>query len=167
MISPATDDTQELSFDGPAPDTQAPPTVLIVDDDSTARLALAAIIAPVQYRIAFASDAADARERLDLIKPDVIICDLVMAEMCGDEFFRWLQAHGVWRFVPVIGVTQLNSHVIRTDLLLAGADGVLTKPCNGPELRALVQVAMRTRHKYVELQTCCDEMARRGALLIA
>lgn len=136
-------------------------TVLIVDDDSTARLALAAMIAPGDHRIVFASDAAEARKRLPRIKPDVIICDLVMAEVCGDEFFRWLQADAVWRFVPVISVTRIDNQVVRTDLLLAGADGVLVKPCNGPELRAHLQVALRTRRKYLELYARVDDRQQR------
>jgi DNA-binding response OmpR family regulator len=41
--------------------------------------------------------------------------------------------------------------VVRADLLLAGADTVLVKPCSGPELRAHVKAALRTRRKYEKL----------------
>lgn len=126
-------------------------TIYIVDDDPAARLALAAIIAPLECRVVFGSDAADARDRLCRINPDVIICDLVMQKMCGDEFFRWLQGHERWRLVPVIGVTRFNEHVVKAELLRAGADSILVKPCNASELRAQVQAALRTRRKYVEL----------------
>jgi two-component system response regulator PrrA len=124
------------------------PAVLIVDDDPTARLALAAMLAPDDYRIAFATDAADVRSRLARIDPDVILCDLVMQKMCGDELIRWLQSHERWNLVPILVVTRIDSTVVRADLLLAGADTVLVKPCNGPELRAQVKAALRTRRKY-------------------
>jgi DNA-binding response OmpR family regulator len=127
------------------------PSVLIVDDDATARLALAAMLAPDDYRIAFATDAAEVRKRLALIRPDVILCDLVMQGMCGDEFIRWLQSHERWNLVPVIAVTRIDNPVVRADLLLAGADTVLVKPCSGPELRAHIQAALRTRRKYAKL----------------
>jgi DNA-binding response OmpR family regulator len=127
------------------------PCVLIIDDDPTARLALAAMMAPDDYRVAFATDAADVRKRLALIQPDVILCDLVMHEMCGDEFIRWLQSHAPWNLVPIIAVTRIDSPVVRADLLLAGADTVLVKPCSGPELRAHVKAALRTRRKYEKL----------------
>lgn len=139
--------TAETSLEDPG----ERPTVLIVDDDPTARLTLAAIIAPDEYHISFATDAAGARERLAHIDPDVIICDLVMGEMSGDEFFRWLQANERWNLVPVIAVTRLDNHIVRADLLLAGADSVLVKPCNGTELRAQVHAALRTRRKYERL----------------
>ena len=127
------------------------PTVLIVDDDPTARLALAAMMAPDDYHVAFATDGSEVRARLALIDPDVILCDLIMEEMCGDEFIRWLQAHDRWHLVPIIAVTRIDSPVVRADLLLAGADTVLVKPCNGPELRAHIKAALRTRRKYENL----------------
>lgn len=127
------------------------PTVMIIDDDATARLALAAMIAPDDYDLVFATDAADARERMDLVDPDLVICDLVMKEMCGDELFRWLQADARWSLVPVICVTRLDNPVVRADLLRAGADVVLVKPCNGAELRAQVKGALRTRRKFLNL----------------
>ena len=112
---------------------------------------MAAMIAPDDYELVFATDAADARERMELVDPDLIICDLVMKEMCGDELFRWLQADLRWSLVPVICVTRLDNPVVRADLLRAGADVVLIKPCNGTELRAQVDVALRTRRRYLNL----------------
>lgn len=125
------------------------PTVLIVDDDSTARLALAAILGPDDYQVHFATSATDLCSRMPLLDPDVMICDLVMEDMCGDELFRWMQAHERWRMVPIIGVTRMDSPVVRADLLDAGADVVLAKPCSAHELRAYVRAALRTRRKYV------------------
>jgi DNA-binding response OmpR family regulator len=125
--------------------------VLIIDDDPTARLALAALMAPDDYRIAFATDASEVRSRLPLINPDVILCDLVMADMCGDEFIRWLQSQERWSLVPVVAVTRIDNAIVRADLLLSGADIVLVKPCSGPELRAHVKAALRTRRKYARL----------------
>jgi DNA-binding response OmpR family regulator len=127
------------------------PTVLIVDDDATARLGLAAMMAPDDYHVAFATDGAEVRNRLALIDPDVILCDLIMEDMCGDEFIRWLQAHDRWRLVPIIAITRIDSPVVRADLLLAGADTVLIKPCKGPELRAHIKAALRTRRNYERL----------------
>lgn len=127
------------------------PVVLIIDDDATARLTLAAMISAEDFELVFATDAADARARMALVDPDLIICDLVMREMCGDELFRWLQADPKWSLVPVICVTRLDHTVVRTDLLRSGADAVLIKPCSKSELRAQVEVALRTRWKYLRL----------------
>ncbi|HEY8507999.1 MAG TPA: response regulator [Steroidobacteraceae bacterium] len=129
----------------------APGRVLIVDDDVATRLTLAAMLSPVGHRIIFASSAAEVRQRLPLINPDVIVCDLVMEDMCGDEFFRWLKAHARWHVVPIVAITQLNNPLVRADLLDAGADCVLCKPCDAHEFRAQVRAALRIRRKLDEL----------------
>ncbi|MDB6014833.1 MAG: hypothetical protein JWL65_7083 [Gammaproteobacteria bacterium] len=49
--------------------------ILIVDDDTTARLTLSAMISNEdEYRVFLGSGAAEARERLPLIEPDIIVC---------------------------------------------------------------------------------------------
>lgn len=126
--------------------------VLIVDDDAASRLALAAAIRQGGYQLVFSTGAAELRQRLPDIHPDVIVCDLMMDEMAGDEFIRWLKAHEQWRFVPVIAVTQLNNPQVRVDLLDAGADSVLAKSAVRGELRAHVAAAMRTRSMFRRLR---------------
>lgn len=123
------------------------PLVLIIDDDATARLALAAMLGD-GYRIVFATSASEVCHRLCGIDPDVIVCDLMMDEMRGDEFFRWLKANEKWQRVPVIAVTRLDNPIVRSDLLEAGADMVLTKNISPRELRACVAAVLRTRRLY-------------------
>ena len=123
-------------------------TILIIDDDTAARLTISAMVSNDDYRIVLGTGAAEARERLPLIEPDVIICDFVMEGVSGDEFFRWLKADRAWRYVPIIAVTRLDSPVVRADLLNAGADAVAAKPINALELRAMVYAAVRTRRQY-------------------
>lgn len=122
--------------------------VLIIDDDATARLALAAMLGSDGHRIAFATSASEVCNRLSDIDPDVILCDLMMDEMRGDEFFRWLKSNEKWQRVPVIAVTRLDSSIVRADLLDSGADIVLSKNIAPRELRAYVAAALRTRRMY-------------------
>jgi DNA-binding response OmpR family regulator len=127
------------------------PTVLIVDDDSAARLALCGLLWSEGYRIAFATSADDARERLPEIQPDVILCDLIMQGTNGDQFCSWLKSHGTWRYVPVIAVTCVNNTVATAGMLEAGADDVIIKPVKARELQARVGAALRTRNRYLDL----------------
>jgi DNA-binding response OmpR family regulator len=126
----------------------AAPMVLIIDDDATARLALAAMLGTEGHRIAFATSASEVRHRLAEIDPDIILCDLMMDDMRGDEFFRWLKSDQKWQRVPIIAVTRLDSAIVRADLLDAGADIVLSKNTAPRELRAYVSAALRTRRMY-------------------
>jgi CheY-like chemotaxis protein len=126
-------------------------TILIVDDDTTARLTISAMVSNEEYRVILGTGATEARERLPLIEPDVIICDFVMEGVSGDEFFRWLKADRRWRYIPIIAVTRLDNPRVRADLLNAGADAIAAKPINAAELRAMVYAAARTRRQYQNL----------------
>jgi DNA-binding response OmpR family regulator len=137
-------------------DQHTAPTVLIVDDDGAARLALCGLLWSEGYRIAFSTSADDARERLADIAPDVILCDLIMQGTNGDEFCAWLKAHSVWRYVPVIAVTGVNNTIATAAMLEAGADDVIIKPVKARELQARVGAALRTRERYVALGCTAD-----------
>lgn len=126
------------------------PRVLIIDDDAASRLALAAAVREGGYALFFSTGAAEVRRRLDYIDPDVIICDVMMDDLRGDEFIRWLREHNKGRFVPVIAVTQLDNPLVRVDLLDSGADAVLAKSAVRRELRAYVAAALRTRSIFVQ-----------------
>jgi CheY-like chemotaxis protein len=139
-------------YDQPRAAGPALTTILVVDDDTTARLTIAAMISNEdEYRVILGTGAAEARERLPSIEPDVIVCDFVMDGVSGDEFFRWLKADRRWRYVPIIAVTRLDNPQVRADLLNAGADAIAAKPINAPELRAMVFAAARTRRQYQNL----------------
>jgi CheY-like chemotaxis protein len=69
-----TDDTNTLQTNG-----HTRTTILVVDDDTTARLTISAMISNEdEYRVVLGTGAAEVRERLPQIEPDVIVCDLVM-----------------------------------------------------------------------------------------
>jgi CheY-like chemotaxis protein len=147
-VAPAVSDTALVrALNQSAGADMASPLVLIIDDDATARLALAAMLGD-GHRFVFATSATEVCQRLAHIDPDAIVCDLMMDEMRGDEFFRWLKSDERWQRVPVIAVTRLDNPIVRADLLEAGADVVLSKSTSPRELRAYVAAALRTRRIY-------------------
>lgn len=129
----------------------AEPIVLIVDDDPAAQLALSALLGEQGYEIHLVGSAEEARASLAAIRPDVILCDLVMKGSNGDEFCSWLKAHAAWRYVPVIAVTRVDNPIATAAILDAGADDVIVKPASSRELRARVGAALRTRDRYLDL----------------
>lgn len=128
-----------------------PPTLLIIEDDATARLALACMVAESRYQVVLASSAEEAMECLPLVDPDLILCDYVLDGMNGREFCQQMKSSARWRYVPVIVITAMDAQSIVADLLRSGADDVLAKPVRAGELRARVQVALRTRRQYLDL----------------
>lgn len=128
-----------------------PPTLLIIEDDPTARLALACMVADSRCQVVLASSAEEAMECLPLVDPDLILCDYVLDGMNGREFCQEMKSSARWRYVPVIVVTAMDAQSIVADLLRSGADDVLAKPVRAGELRARVMAALRTRRQYLDL----------------
>src|SRR6267142_853454 len=109
--------------------------VLVIDNDQLARHFLRSVL-EFSGAIVTAAAAADAI-RAALIA-DVIVCDLVSAEMAGTEFLSQLQHLHVrlGRTVPAIALVPIGARSAR--VRASGFQMYLTKPVDGAELRAAV-----------------------------
>ena len=127
-------------------------TVLVVDDDASARQTLEAILYREAYDVLFASSAAGAFEHLVGSSVDLVICDVMMPGTDGFAVCRAIKAHPEWRFVPTILVTALDGRDDTIRGLEAGADDFLSKPLEGAVLRARARAMLRVRGQYGELR---------------
>ena len=59
--------------------------------------------------------------------PDLIILDLIMPVMDGEEFYMWLRAQEKWRHIPVI-IASVNDKMPQRIAELGGVAGSLKKP---------------------------------------
>jgi signal transduction histidine kinase len=129
------------------------PSLLIIDDNDTARQTLTALLAGSGYQIYTASSGAEGIASADNLHPDVILLDVMMPEMDGFEVCRILRKDPQQSEVPIILVTALDDRESRLMGLEAGADDFLTKPYDSVELevrlRGLKQVS-RYRHLQEE-----------------
>jgi DNA-binding response OmpR family regulator len=113
-------------------------TILVVDDEAKLRQMIRLYLEQENYRV-----VEDGREALYVAreaKPDLIILDLMMPEMNGNEFMRIFSKEAE---VPVI---MLTARVEDQDKILGlelGADDYVTKPFNVRELTARVRAVLR------------------------
>lgn len=128
------------------------PRVLIVDDDQMARETLEAILYREGHTLLFASSGREALERLKEFAPDVILLDVMMPNMNGFEVCQQLKGSSEYRHIPIILVTALDDAGDLVRGLNSGADEFVSKPVNGPELRARVRSMLRIKQQYDELQ---------------
>ena len=110
--------------------------VLIVDDDATAREALAALLEERGHTVA---TAANGREALDKIEhgpvPRLVILDLMMPVMNGYELREEMLRRPALAKIPVVVVSgTLDARSVRD---LAVKD-LIPKPLNLPKLYTLV-----------------------------
>jgi CheY-like chemotaxis protein len=80
--------------------------ILVIEDDSGIREALATGLEAAGLRVDVAVDGLDGLARLhDGVKPSVIVLDLRMPRLGGEEFLRAMRANPLFEHVPVITMT--------------------------------------------------------------
>jgi DNA-binding response OmpR family regulator len=87
------------------PETAAPATVLIVDDDEETIATYARVLRLDGYTVHTALSAEAGLREIDQFAPDAIILDLHMPDVDGLEFLRRLRARATEHVIPVVMVT--------------------------------------------------------------
>jgi two-component system phosphate regulon response regulator OmpR len=108
------------------------PHLLIVDDDRRIRDLLSRFLAGEGYRVTAAETAADARARLEGLRFDLIILDVMMPGESGFDFAKAIRA--VANNVPILMLTARDATESRIQGLESGADDYLSKPFEPREL---------------------------------
>jgi CheY-like chemotaxis protein len=105
------------------------PLVLIVDDFVDIREAYGDFLRYRGYRVAEASDGAQAVVQAQALLPDVVLMDLSLPGMDGWEATRRLKADPRTRAIRVVALTGHALAGVAESAHDAGCDSFLTKPC--------------------------------------
>jgi two-component system, HptB-dependent secretion and biofilm response regulator len=117
--------------------------ILIVDGDETFRESLRTFIKGLGHEVFEAATGPEAIEKATTVHPDLIIMDVRLPGMTGDEVTRQLKKKLSTRHIPVVintGWTTACNVEERIDRALnAGASEVLYKPFQFPMLRDVMR----------------------------
>lgn len=111
--------------------------ILIVDDDLTALDIIDFLFEQEGFVVSRCSDGESALEAVGQSTPSVILIDLMMPGLSGQETVVKLREQGL--SVPIIAFTALEDADSHNEALEAGCNLVLTKPCKPKDLLAKVQ----------------------------
>jgi DNA-binding NtrC family response regulator len=111
---------------------RANPTILLVDDEATARYGTRRALES-KYQIVEASSAAEARAGLAAAKPHLIMLDMVMPGEDGLTLLRSLRSNG--NHTPVLVVSALDTASAAVEALRSGAQDYIVKGFDIEELR--------------------------------
>jgi DNA-binding response OmpR family regulator len=117
------------------------PTVLVADDDADIVSLVAWALRDAGYEVITTSNGLQALRTTVSDRPDLLILDLGMPGLEGDQVLRILQAKG--DAPPVIFLTARASASDRGDGMRMGAADYMIKPFDVSELIARVQNALR------------------------
>lgn len=114
-------------------------TIMIVDDDLSIGNLLEETLIGAGYQVARAYSGTEVLLALTKIKPDLILLDLMLPGLSGEELIPKLNG------IPVIVVSAKIDVDNKVDLLLNGAADYITKPFHTKELLARIAVQLRGR----------------------
>ena len=125
-------------------------SVVIVDDQETARLALDEMIRSIDPGIStfLFSGGVEALAWLEMQEPDLVITDFRMPGMSGAQLTAALRRNPRLQHVPVMVVTAADDRAIRYEALEAGAVDFLAKPIDPIEVRTRCRNLLLLSHQY-------------------
>ena len=107
------------------------PHLLVVDDDRRIRALLSRFLLGEGYRVSTAETAREARAKLEGLKFDLLILDVMMPGENGFDFARAIRTSST---VPILMLTARDEKESRIMGLEIGADDYLAKPFEPREL---------------------------------
>jgi two-component system, OmpR family, KDP operon response regulator KdpE len=116
------------------------PLVLLVEDELPIRKFLGASLSSAGYRLDEAATGHEALKRASQSPPDLVILDLGLPDMDGQEVLRQLRE---WLTAPIIILSARDQEQQKITALDHGADDYLTKPFSTGELLARIRAALR------------------------
>ncbi len=119
--------------------------ILIVDDNPSCVEFHEAILKPEGYRILSVSNGNDALAAVAQQPPDLILLDVVMPGMDGNQVARKLKLDPLTKNIPIIMVTGLGDRNSRLIGLNSGAEEFMLKPVDSAELRMRVRNMLRLK----------------------
>jgi DNA-binding response OmpR family regulator len=111
------------------------PSVLVVEDDTSIRKLLTLALAREGYVCAEAGSVSSALERLQGVKPDLVILDVNLPGGTGFDVLRALRERYAAPELPVVMLSALSQEVNVSRGLQLGAQDYLVKPFRMNDLK--------------------------------
>jgi two-component system, NtrC family, sensor kinase len=138
--------------------------ILVCDDSASMRALLRSLLEP-HHEVHLTATAEEALADAPRFGPDVILSDLLLPGMSGNELCRAIRALPAMDGVPFVLVTTFGGPDARADGLEAGADDYLVKPIRPRELLARVGSLVRLRRVLQALEERTRELERANIAL--
>ena len=131
-------------------------TLLIIDDEKNIREGLAANFEMDGYNVKTAGDGAEGLSFIEKGDIDLVITDLRMPGVSGEEVLKRVTAETPG--IPVIILTGHGSIDSAVDAMRHGAYDFLTKPLNLDQLGMIVKRALQNRELSLQHQQLQAEL---------
>ena len=129
--------------------------VLVVEDNADVREFIKDSLGS-EFQIEEAQNGEQGVRKAEQLIPDLIISDIMMPKMDGNELTRRLKNDEKTSHIPIILLTAKSEHQSRLEGLETGADDYLTKPFDTKELQIRINNLISIRRKLQEKYSRTD-----------
>jgi len=113
--------------------------IVCIDDTTTIGETVESILKPQGYEAIALTNPLEALSLVFQLKPDLILCDIIMPDLDGYDVCAMLRHATAFRLVPIIMLTGKDQFIDRVRARMVGATDYLTKPFGDTELIMLVE----------------------------
>ena len=117
---------------------QTDKTILVIDDIEDNRRLIQKTLEPLGFRVIEANNGLQACTVFELQCPDLILMDIRMPVMGGEEAIRKIKATEKGKKTPIIAVSASVFKSEQQDILNQGADDFLSKPFKRSQLLKMI-----------------------------
>jgi CheY-like chemotaxis protein len=128
-----------------------PASILVVEDSPINQRILKHLLEREGYVVRTADHGKEALARLQEVRPDLIVLDIIMPEMDGLELCSWLQAEEATRDIPVIFISSLDNADDKLSGFAAGGVDYITKPFHPAEVLARISTHLKLHRLQLQL----------------
>ncbi len=128
------------------------PIVLILDEVDVSRRLLKAMLKSSPYRILEAKKPSEAVALLEEHKVNLIIIDLILPEISGPDFCRYLKSDRRTQLIPILMITSVQGVENEIAGIASGADEFLLKPLQPAVVRTRIRALLRHKALIDELE---------------
>ena len=126
--------------------------LLLIDDSEAQSSQITQTLERLGYSVRRASSGTEGLRLAREAAPDLVLLDVVMADIDGFAVCRWLKMNAETREIPVIMLTVRTAVADRIAGLNIGADDYLPKPFDDQELEARIFAALRVKATHSDLR---------------
>jgi two-component system chemotaxis response regulator CheY len=124
-------------------------SLMIVDDSAAMRAFIVRVIELTGLDVGVCMQASNGQEALDLLRVnwiDMVLTDINMPVMNGEEFVRRMEEDEILRTIPILVVsTDGSEHRVRR-MMSMGAKGYVKKPFSPEQLLESMEQLLGVKH---------------------
>lgn len=124
--------------------------ILVIEDEESFRDVISFTLKREGFEVILAENGAEGIKQFDVMRPDLILLDLMLPEIPGTEVCKYIRAKSN---VPIIMLTAKDTEIDKVVGFELGADDYVTKPFSARELLARIRAILRRGNEPEEISS--------------